>query len=245
MCNARFRRIVGIGDIIKYREIKRGVFLERPNRFIAKVLVDGIEETVHVKNTGRCKELLVKGASVYLSVSDNANRKTKYDLISVDKVTDENIIKINMDSHIPNDVAEEWLKKGGLFSENAIIKREVFYNKSRFDFYIEDCDRKIFLEVKGVTLEENGVASFPDAPTERGIKHINELIDAFEEGYECYILFVIQMKNIKYFTPNDKTHPEFGDALRKAVNNGVKILAYDCVVTDDSIDIDKEIKFVL
>ena len=230
---------------IKYKKVKKGAFIERPNRFIAKVLVDGYEETVHVKNTGRCKELLVKDATVYLSVSDNPSRKTKYDLIGVEKVTDRNILKVNMDSQIPNDVVAEWLRNCDLFSQKAIIKREVFYNKSRFDFYIEDDNRRIFLEVKGVTLENNGVASFPDAPTERGIKHINELTDCLNEGYEAYIFFVIQMKNIDYFTPNYETHPEFGEALKKAKNKGVKILAYDCIVTEDSIIIDKEIKVKL
>ena len=227
---------------MRYKEIKKGVFLERPNRFIAKVLVDGNEETVHVKNTGRCKELLIKGSTVYLSVSDNPNRKTKYDLIGVDKNTDSVLLKINMDSQIPNDVVDEWLKKCNLFSSEAKIKREVFYNKSRFDFYIEDGERRILLEVKGVTLEENGVAMFPDAPTERGVKHINELVDAVKEGFEGYIFFVIQMKNVSSFIPNYKTHPEFGDALKKAHSMGVKILAFDCIVTDDSIVIDKEIK---
>lgn len=230
---------------IKYKKVKKGAFIERPNRFIAKVLVDGYEETVHVKNTGRCKELLVKDATVYLSVSDNPSRKTKYDLIGVEKVTDRNILKVNMDSQIPNDVVAEWLRNCDLFSQKAIIKREVFYNKSRFDFYIEDDNRRVFLEVKGVTLENNGVASFPDAPTERGIKHINELTDCLNEGYEAYIFFVIQMKNIDYFTPNYETHPEFGEALKKAKNKGVKILAYDCIVTEDSIIIDKEIKVKL
>lgn len=230
---------------IKYNEIRKAVFIERPNRFIAKVLVDGKEETVHVKNTGRCKELLLKGSTVYLSVSDNPKRKTRYDLIGVDKNTDSGILKINMDSQIPNDVVGEWLKKGNLFTENAKIKREVFYNKSRFDFYIEDGERRAFLEVKGVTLEENGIAKFPDAPTERGIKHINELIDAVNNGYDGYIVFVIQMKNVALFTPNYKTHPEFGEALKIAQNSGVKILAFDCIVADDSIVIDEEIEIKL
>lgn len=225
-----------------YKEVKKAVFIERPNRFIAKVLVDGKEETVHVKNTGRCKELLLKGSTVYLSVSDNMKRKTKYDLIGVDKNTDAGLLKINMDSQIPNDVVGEWLKNKNLFSENAKIKREVFYNKSRFDFYIEDGERKAFLEVKGVTLEENGIAMFPDALTERGIKHVNELVGAVKEGFEGYIFFVIQMKNVSSFVPNYKTHPEFGDVLKNAHSKGVKILAFDCIVTDDSIVIDKEIK---
>jgi sugar fermentation stimulation protein A len=230
---------------IKYKNVKKGVFVERPNRFIAKVLVDGNIETVHVKNTGRCKELLVNGATVYLSVAVNPLRKTKYDLVGVEKVCERGTIMVNMDSQIPNDVAGEWLRNGNLFSENAVIKREVFYNKSRFDFYVEDEGRRIFLEVKGVTLENNSVASFPDAPTERGIKHINELVDAVAEGFEAYILFVIQMKNIDYFTPNYETHPEFGEALRIARDKGVKILAFDCTVSEDSIEIDKNIKVIL
>lgn len=223
---------------MKYENIVRGIFKERPNRFIAKVEIDGKCETVHVKNTGRCKELLVPKAIVYLEKSDNPLRKTLYDLIAVVK----NGMLINIDSQIPNYVAEEWLKLGTLFSKNALIRREVSYKKSRFDFYIEDGDRRIFLEVKGCTLEENGVARFPDAPTERGVKHINELIECISEGYEAYILFVIQMKGVAYFEPNDKTHKAFGDALRNAQQKGVKILAFDCIVTPDSIEIDNEIK---
>ncbi len=230
---------------IKYKEVKKGIFLERPNRFIAKVLVDGVSETVHVKNTGRCKELLINGVTVYLSAAENPLRKTKFDLIGVEKVTDRGIITVNMDSQIPNDVVAEWLINGNLFSENAIIKREVFYNKSRFDFYIEDGRKRIFLEVKGVTLENDGVASFPDAPTQRGIKHINELIECVADGYEAYIIFVIQMKCVDYFTPNYATHSEFGEALKNACNKGVKILAYDCIVNSDSIVIDKNIKVIL
>ena len=222
---------------MKYKKVVEGRFISRPNRFIAYVEIDGKAETVHVKNTGRCKELLTDNATVYLSVSDNPQRKTKYDLIAVKKGE----LLINMDSQIPNDVCEKWLKKGFLFSRNAIIKREYTYKKSRFDFYIEDGERKIFLEVKGCTLENNGIASFPDAPTERGVKHIRELISALGDGYEAYILFVIQMKGISEFRPNDKTHNAFGDALREAKSKGVKILAYDSVVTPDSIAIDKEI----
>ena len=224
---------------MKYKSIVKGKFIERPNRFIAKVEIEGVTETVHVKNTGRCRELLVKGATVYLEKSDNPLRKTQYDLISVFK---NNKTLINMDSQIPNAVTEEWLKKGNIFSKNALIRREVTHNKSRFDFYIEEEKRKIFLEVKGCTLETDGIARFPDAPTQRGVKHINELIDCISEGYEAYILFVIQMKGINHFEPNDTTHKAFGDALRQAEKSGVKILAYDCIVTPNSIDIDKEIK---
>ena len=222
---------------MKYKKVVEGRFISRPNRFIAYVEIDGKAETVHVKNTGRCKELLTDNATVYLSVSDNPQRKTKYDLIAVKKGE----LLINMDSQIPNDVCEKWLKKGILFSDEAIIKREYTYKKSRFDFYIEDGERKIFLEVKGCTLENEGIASFPDAPTERGVKHIKELISALDDGYEAYIFFVIQMNGIKEFRPNDITHKAFGDALREAKIKGVKILAYDSVVTPDSIAIDKEI----
>lgn len=218
---------------MKYEKVVKGEFLSRPNRFIAKVLIDGKEETVHVKNTGRCRELLTDKAQVFLAESSNPDRKTKYDLIAVRK--GEKLI--NMDSQIPNDVAEEWLKKGKLFSEKALIRREVTKENSRFDFYIEDGDRKVFLEVKGVTLENEEIAMFPDAPTERGVKHINELISLSDEGYETYILFVIQMKEVCLFRPNDATHKAFGDALRKAKKAGVKILAMNCIVTEDTIEI--------
>ena len=227
---------------MKYNNIVEGRFIERPNRFIAKVEIGGVTETVHVKNTGRCRELLVKGTTVYLEKSNNPERKTGYDLIAVLK---NGKTLINMDSQIPNAVTEEWLRKGNLFSKDAVIRREVTHNKSRFDFYIEEGDRKIFLEVKGCTLETESIARFPDAPTERGVKHINELIDCTNLGFEAYILFVIQMKGIKHFEPNDVTHKAFGDALRNAENKGVRILAYDCIVTPDSIKIDKEVKVLL
>lgn len=230
---------------MKYTKIKKGRFISRPNRFIAKVNIDGIEEIVHVKNTGRCKELLLDNATVYLYESDNLARKTKYDLIAVEKETKSGTIIINMDSQVPNDVVEEWLKSGALFSKDATIRREFTYNKSRFDFYIEDNAHKAFLEVKGVTLENDGVASFPDAPTERGIKHINELVSAIKEGYEAYILFVIQMKGVYKFTPNDITHKAFGDALRNAQKAGVKVLAVDCIVSPDKISIDNMIPIEL
>ncbi len=230
---------------MKYKNVVKGQFVSRPNRFIARVLINNVEETVHVKNTGRCKELLVNNATVYLYESDNLARKIKYDLIAVEKETKKDTVLINMDSQIPNDVAEEWLKGGALFSKNATIRREFTYNKSRFDFYIEDNGRKAFLEVKGVTLENDGVASFPDAPTERGIKHINELVSAIKEGYEAYILFVIQMKGVYKFTSNDITHKAFGDALRNAQKAGVKVLAVDCIVSPDEISIDSMIPIEL
>lgn len=224
---------------MKYKRVIEGQFKSRPNRFIAKVVIDGVEETVHVKNTGRCKELLVPDAKVYLCVSDNPERKTKYDLIAVEKQKQNGIILINMDSQIPNDVADEWLKDSAVFGADSVIRREYKYKNSRFDFYIESGDDKIFLEVKGVTLENDGVASFPDAPTERGIKHINELVCAIDEGYKAYILFVVQMKGVNTFKPNDITHKAFGDALRNAHKSGIKILAVDCIVTPDEMKIDE------
>ncbi len=231
---------------MKYNKVVKGIFISRPNRFIAFVDIDGSTETVHVKNTGRCKELLISGCTVYLSVSDNSSRKTKYDLIATEKKTDRGkYILINMDSQVPNDVAEEWLRKGNLFSKNAVIRREVTYCDSRFDFYIEDGDRKAFLEVKGCTLEKNGVAMFPDAPTERGVKHIKELVKCLKDGYEAYLLFVVQMKGTHELRPNDETHQSFGDALREASLNGVEILAMDCEVTPDSISIKDPIKINL
>lgn len=220
---------------MRYNKVIKGIFTQRPNRFIAKVIINNQEETVHVKNTGRCKELLVPGCTVYLAVSDNENRKTKYDLICAEKVTDKGTILINLDSQIPNAVTEEWLKYGNLFKNATLIKREVTYNKSRFDFYIEYDGKKAFLEVKGVTLENDGVVSFPDAPTERGIKHINELCDCLKEGYKAYILFVIQMKNPDYFTTSDINHKDFGDALRRAQKLGVNVLAVDCTVKPDEL----------
>lgn len=226
---------------MKYREIAEGKFISRPNRFIARVEIGGNTETVHVKNTGRCGELLIEGSRVFLSVSDNPQRKTKYDLIAVEKKMERGVVLVNMDSQIPNDVAEEWLRKGELFSENAVIRREVKYGNSRFDFYIEDGKRKAFLEVKGVTLENEGIASFPDAPTERGIKHLKELTGCVKDGYEAYVLFVIQMKGIHSFRPNDERHKEFGDALREAKKKGVEIAVVDCIVTPDSLRIDKRL----
>lgn len=234
------------GEMIKYNKIKVAEFVDRPNRFIANVLVDGASCVAHVKNTGRCRELLVPGCTVILSESDNPARKTKYDLIAVYKVRrNKPPLLINMDSQIPNDVAEEWLKSGCLFSKSAVFKREVTFGKSRFDFYVEDGDLKAFVEVKGVTLENDGVAMFPDAPTERGIKHLNELAAAVSCGYGAYILFIIQMKDVNLFCPNDTTHKAFGDALRSAHKKGVKLLAIDCKVKEDSILADGPISISL
>ncbi|MBO5313309.1 MAG: DNA/RNA nuclease SfsA [Clostridia bacterium] len=227
---------------MKYNNIVEGVFISRPNRFIALVEIEGKEETVHVKNTGRCRELLLPGAKVYLQRSDNPARRTAYDLISVEKATERGNVLINMDSQVVNDVAGEYLAK--LFPR-ATIKREVKYNSSRFDFYIEDGEKKIFVEAKGVTLEHNGTASFPDAPTERGVKHIYELCSALDEGYSCCVLFIIQMKGISHLVPNDATHREFGDALRYAHKKGVKIISVDCIIGRDEILFDKEIEVIL
>lgn len=228
---------------MRYDRVVEGRFLSRPNRFIALVEIDGRQETVHVKNTGRCRELLLPDVKVWLSDSGNPNRKTRYDLVAVEKAKESGEpMLINIDSQIPNDVAGEWLPSSKLFSENAKIRREVTFGASRFDFYIEDGERKCFLEVKGVTLEREGVALFPDAPTERGVKHLGELAECVEQGYEAYLLFVIQMKGIHEFRPNDETHRAFGDALRQAESRGVRLLAMDCIVAPDSIDIDKPIE---
>ena len=225
---------------MKYERIEAGKFLERPNRFIAHVEIAGQKEIVHVKNTGRCAELLIPGATVYVQKTDNPERKTQWDLIGVKKGKR----MINMDSQIPNKAVEEWIRRGNLFPDATLIKPETTYKQSRFDLYVEEGNRKIFIEVKGVTLENNGVVKFPDAPTERGIKHLNELCEAVGEGYEAYVFFVIQMKGVKYFTPNMKTHAAFGETLRNAKEQGVQILAYDCRVTKDSIEIEKEVPVV-
>lgn len=230
---------------MKYKNVIKARFLSRPNRFIAFCEVDGEKETVHVKNTGRCRELLVPDATVYLEVSDNPERKTKFDLIAVEKVTERGVLIINMDSQAPNAAAYEWMVSGSLFGEGATVRREVTYGKSRFDLYVEQGERRAFVEVKGVTLEKDGVASFPDAPTERGIKHMNELAASLSDGYEAYILFVVQMKGICSFTPNDETHKAFSDALREARAKGVTVLAYDCAVSPDEMVIDAPIEIKL
>ena len=225
---------------MKYANIKPAVFLSRPNRFIAHIEVDGKEEICHVKNTGRCRELLTDRAEIYVQHFDNPNRKTKFDLIAVRK----NGNLINMDSQAPNKVFHEWIKNGNFADDITYIKPECKYKNSRFDFYIETVNRKIFAEIKGVTLEENGVVMFPDAPTERGVKHINELIECKKEGFEAYIFFIIQMKNCKCFTPNRKTHPEFADALEKAKANGVNIVALNCNVSQDELKICENVKIL-
>lgn len=223
---------------MKYKNIVKGEFIARPNRFIAYVLLNGEQETVHVKNTGRCRELLTEGATVYLEKSDNEQRKTKYDLVAVEKKGR----LINMDSIAPNQAVYEWLQKGELIKDILKIKPEAVYKKSRFDFYIETKTEKIFIEVKGVTLEKENKVSFPDAPSERAIKHVEELIEAKKEGYKTYILFIVQMQDVKYFVPNEQTQPALKQVLQKAHKEGVSILAYDCKVQADEMVIDKPVR---
>ena len=298
---------------MKYSKVVPGIFIKRPNRFIAHVMINGNEEVCHVKNTGRCKELLIPGCTVYCSVSDNPQRKTKFDLIAVEKIKNgrafvtaetasaangnaclapkdksnakaTNTLLVNMDSQAPNAAVKEWLASGASpFGDIDFLKPECKYGNSRFDFYLEikeqntlakqngiadnsssqrisndhktlDADtnqilksktRKIFVEVKGVTLEQDSVVLFPDAPTERGVKHVHELIQCHGEGYETYILFVVQMDHASYFTPNRKTHPQFADALCEAKQAGVQLLAYTCKITPDEMVMDKPVPIKL
>ena len=220
---------------MKYRNIQTAIFVSRPNRFIANVDIDGQRETVHVKNTGRCRELLLPGSKVILEKSDNISRKTKYDLIAVYK---KGLGLVNIDSQAPNKVVKEWLEtKPELFPEITFLKPEFTYGKSRIDFYLECGSRKILIEVKGCTLEINGTGYFPDAPTERGVKHLYELANASKNGYECYAAFAITMPDVKKVLPNIKTHEEFGKALEYASGQGVKILYLPCMVKEDSLEI--------
>ena len=219
-----------------YPNMVPGIFLSRPNRFIAQVEIDGQEETVHVKNTGRCRELLPRGAKVWCQTSHNPNRKTKYDLITVKKGDR----LINMDSQAPNIAAGEWLKGGGL-GEIENLKAETFHGDSRFDFSFTLDGQPCLLEVKGVTLENDGVCAFPDAPTERGAKHLRGLTEAKKAGFGAFVLFVVQMADVKYLHPNDATDPAFGAALREAAENGVVVMAVDCAVTEDTMVIRQRI----
>lgn len=223
-----------------YKKVVEGIFLKRPNRFIAYVLIDGKEEKVHVKNTGRCKELLVPGVKVILEdCSAHKNRKTRYSLIAVWKGN----MLVNMDSQAPNSVVYEAVKEGKIdgFNELSHIKREVSYKKSRYDIYFENGENKGFIEVKGVTLEMDGISMFPDAPTERGTKHVLEMIEAAKEGYIGIILFLVQMKGPKIFKPNWKMDENFSKAIKLAYDKGIKILAYDSIVTENSIVLDRKI----
>lgn len=211
--------------------------MARPNRFIAHVELAGEVQVCHVKNTGRCRELLVPGHRVWLEESGNPARKTKYDLIAVEKMTPAGPLLINMDAQAPNKVFGEWAAAGGLGFVPDLLRPEKQFGESRFDFYYEKAETRGFWEVKGVTLEENGVARFPDAPTQRGVKHLEELVRAREAGYAAGVCFVIQMEGMWWMEPNDATHPEFGAALRRAAAAGVEVLAVECAVTPDSLKI--------
>ena len=225
---------------MRYKNIHRATFLARPNRFIARVLLDGEELTVHVKNTGRCRELLVPGCTVYLEKSDNPARKTAYDLVAVEKTVGRDdpgapYRLINMDSQAPNRLFAEWAAAGHFVPGLTLLRPETTWGNSRFDFYWAAGERKGFVEVKGCTLEEDGWTYFPDAPTERGVKHLEELLKARQEGYEAAVCIVIQMAAVDGFSPNDRTHPAFGEALRRAAAGGVEVLAYACDVTPEAV----------
>lgn len=223
---------------MQYKKVVKGRFHSRPNRFIANIYIEDRLETVHVKNTGRCRELLLPGADVVLEVSDNPNRKTAYDLIAVYK---DSVGLVNMDSQAPNKVVGEWLAGQGF----DYVKPEYTYGKSRVDFYMEKGDEKFLMEVKGCTLEIGGMGYFPDAPTERGVKHLRELAGAVKEGYRCYLAFVIQMEGVTEVKPYTVTHPEFGTALQEAIDAGVEVLYLQCKVKPDELVISGDMKPVL
>ncbi len=222
---------------MKYQNIYKGKFIDRPNRFIAHVELNGNRETVHVKNTGRCQELLMEGATVYLEKGSSKERKTAYDLVAVEKKGR----LVNIDSQAPNKIVGEWLETGELFSGLTLIKPEKTFGESRIDFYLERGEQKILMEVKGVTLENDNIVSFPDAPSERAVKHLGELAKAVKKGYEAYVFFVIQMENVDYFIPAKDKHPQFAKALTEARKKGVHIIAYDCKVTEDGLSIRKPV----
>ena len=228
---------------MQYQNVKKAVFLRRPNRFIAQVELEGAEETVHVKNTGRCRELLVPGATVYLAEGTNPNRKTRYDLVAVEK--GERLI--NMDAQAPNQVFGEWAAAGSFRPGLTLLRPETTWGNSRFDFYWESSKngRKGFVEVKGVTLEEGGAVYFPDAPTERGVKHVEELMACRAAGYEAALFLVVQMEGVAFWSPNDRTHPAFGEAVRRAAAAGVEILCRDCRVTPDTITMGEPVEIRL
>ncbi len=228
---------------MKYENIVKGKFIERPNRFVAFVEIGGIRTMVHVKNTGRCKELLVPGTEVYLQHSPSSKRKTDYSMVSVKK---ENLF-INIDSQAPNQVVYEAIRSGKIheFNKPDLIKKEVPFGTSRFDLYYESYPHRGFIEVKGVTLEENGIAMFPDAPTKRGTRHVLEMMDAVKAGYRGFVIFLVQMKGVHSFTPNKKTDPAFAEALKQASNNNVTILAYDCNIAEDFMEISESVSISL
>ena len=226
---------------MRYQAIQQARFLARPNRFIAHVDLNGRTEVCHVKNTGRCRELLTPGAAVYLETSSNPARKTKYDLVAVEKGD----LLINMDAQAPNKVFGEWAAGGGFLPGLTAIRPESAWEDSRFDFLLEDSQGPCFVEVKGVTLEEGGEARFPDAPTERGVKHLRGLQRAAAQGWRAAVFFVIQMKGVTHFRPNDATHPAFGAALREAASHGVEVYARDCLVTPESLVLDAPVPVLL
>lgn len=222
---------------MQYQTICEGRFVARPNRFIAHVETEEGLQVCHVKNTGRCRELLVPGARVWLEECANPARKTKYDLITVEKPTARGPLLINMDSQAPNKVFGEWAAAGNFRTGLTLLRPEMTYGNSRFDYYWEDSEKRGFLEVKGVTLEMDGVVRFPDAPTERGVKHLEELMAAHEAGYEAAVCFLVQMEGMKWVEPNDATHPAFGAALRAAARAGVEVMALECRVTPDTLTV--------
>ena len=223
-----------VGEL-KYANHTEAIFVKRPNRFIAVVLINGIEETVHVKNTGRCQELLMEGVKVILVESDNPNRKTRYDLVAVYR---DGYGWINIDSMAPNQVVAEWLdSEDSMWEKDAYIRPECPYGASRIDFHLESKEEKVLMEVKGCTLVKVGMGLFPDAPTQRGVKHLKELTAAVDQGYACYLAFVIQINNVDYVMPNRPMNPDFADAMVAAIRKGVKLIFLRCEVTPDSITV--------
>lgn len=224
---------------MKYSNVVTGTFLNRPNRFIANVLIHGTnggpeqEHRVHVKNTGRCKEILVPGARVVLSESDKPGRSTRFDLIAAYKGE----LLINIDSQAPNKAFREFLEKSELFPKNSVIRSEFTHGDSRFDFHVASPDGEVYIEVKGVTLEFEGLCSFPDAPTERGVKHLRGLMECIDEGHSAWAVFIVQMRGMKSFSPNYRTHEEFGRTLEEAERKGVRILVLQCDVKEDSMTV--------
>ena len=227
---------------MRYEHIASGIFLSRPNRFIAQVSIERQTAVCHVKNTGRCKELLVPGARVYLEGNRDPRRKTAWDLVAVEKRDAQGAVRlINMDAQAPNRVFAEWVRAGRFLPGVTLLRPETVWEDSRFDFYLEAEGQRHLVEVKGVTLEEDGAVYFPDAPTQRGVKHLEGLARARREGYACWVCFVVQMEGAAFFAPNDRTHPRFGQALRTAAEGGVHVLALDCAVKPDRLDIREEV----
>ena len=230
---------------MRYPNITPGLFRARPNRFIAHVEVEGALEVCHVKNTGRCRELLVPGAKVWLVESGNPARKTRYDLVAVEKQRSGGSLLVNMDSQAPNRIFGEWAEEGNFRPGLNLLRPETTFGNSRFDYYWEDSGKRGFVEVKGVTLEQDGVVRFPDAPTERGVKHLEELMAAKKAGYEAAVCFIVQMEGMKHLEPNDATHPAFGEALRRCAGAGVRIFALECETAPGYVKAVGEIPVVL